>query len=111
MLERRLFILQRLTALLLAPLVLVHLGMILYAVRGGLTAGEILGRTQGSALWIGFYGLFVVVVAVHAPIGVRHVLIEWGKLSRPTAGWIALAFAVVLLLMGLRAVAAVGFTR
>lgn len=109
--EQRLFTLQRLTALLLAPLVLVHLGMILYAVRGGLTAQQILGRTQGSALWIGFYTLFVVVVAVHAPIGVRHVLIEWGRLRRPAAGWVALAFGVVLLLMGLRAVYAVGFAR
>lgn len=107
--EQRLFTLQRFTALLLAPLVLVHLVTILYAVRGGLTAQQILSRTQGSTLWIGFYALFVLVVAVHAPIGVRHVLIEWGKLRRPTAGWIALAFGIALLLMGLRAVYAVGF--
>ena len=46
--ERRLFLLQRLTAMALAPLVLVHLGLVLVAIRGGLTAGEILARTQGS---------------------------------------------------------------
>lgn len=109
--EQRLFTLQRFTALLLAPLVLVHLATILYAVRAGLSAQQILARTQGSALWIGFYALFVVVVAVHAPIGVRHVLVEWGKLRRPTATWIAAAFAIVLLAMGMRAVYAVGFAR
>ena len=43
-----LFTLQRLSALAMAPFVLVHLGVILVAVRGGLTTAEILSRTQGS---------------------------------------------------------------
>ena len=42
----RLFLLQRLSALVLAPLVLIHLGLILYAVGDGLSAGEILGRAE-----------------------------------------------------------------
>ncbi|MBB3011359.1 MULTISPECIES: hypothetical protein [Cupriavidus] len=63
--EQRLFALQRLSAMVMAPFVLVHLGVILYAVRGGLTAAEILSRTQGSLLWIPFYSLFVISVAVH----------------------------------------------
>ncbi|KQT11313.1 succinate dehydrogenase [Ramlibacter sp. Leaf400] len=106
--EPRLFALQRLTAMVMAPFVLVHLGVILYAVRGGLTAAEILSRTQGSWGWIAFYGLFVVAVAVHVPIGLRNILIEWGRLGRPAAGWLALVFGLVLLAMGVRAVAAVG---
>lgn len=106
--ELALFTLQRLTALVLAPLVLVHLGLILYAVRGGLTAGEILGRTEGNPWWIGFYTVFVLAAAVQAPIGVRSVLIEWGGLKRPVAGWIAAVLGVILLVLGLRAVAAVG---
>lgn len=106
--EQRLFALQRLSAMLLAPFVLVHLGLILYAVRGGLTAAEILSRTQGSWGWIAFYGLFVVSVAVHVPIGMRNILIEWARLRRPVASWVALAFGFVLLVMGLRAVIAVG---
>jgi fumarate reductase subunit C len=106
--EQRLFALQRLTALLIAPLVLVHLAVILYAVRGGLTAADVLGRTRGSWLWIGFYGLFVLAVSVHAPIGIRNILIEWGRLRRPTAGAVALAFGLVLLVLGMRAVFAVG---
>ncbi len=105
--ERRLFVLQRLTALALAPLVLVHLGMVLVAIRGGLTAGEILARTQGSVGWALFYGLFVVVVAIHAPIGVRNVLREWTGLARGTVDLLALGFAALLLVVGLRAVWAV----
>ena len=105
--ERALFIAQRLSALVLAPLVLVHLGLILWAVRGGLTAGEILGRTQGSAFWALFYGLFVLAAAVHAPIGVRNILREWAGLSRPAAAGLALGLALVMLAAGFRAVFAV----
>lgn len=105
--ERRLFLLQRLTAMLLAPLVLVHLGVVLWAIRGGLTAAEILGRTQGSVGWALFYGLFVLAAAVHAPIGLRNVLIEWIRLSRRAADVLSVAFGVLLLVLGLRAVWAV----
>ena len=106
--EQRLFVLQRLTAMVMAPFVLVHLGLIIYAVRSGLTAQALLARTQGNWGWILFYGLFVLAVSVHAPIGVRNILIEWAKLSRPAATAVAFVFGLVLLLMGLRAVAAVG---
>ena len=105
--ERRLFLLQRLTAMLLAPLVLVHLATVIWAIRGGLTAAEILGRTQGSVGWALFYGLFVVAAAVHAPIGLRNVLVEWTPLRRRAADTLSLAFGVLLLLLGLRAVWAV----
>ena len=57
MLTLRLYMLQRITALLMAPLVLGHLAMMIYAVQGGLSAAEILGRTQGSILWFLFYGI------------------------------------------------------
>jgi len=105
--ERRLFVWQRLTALVLAPLVLVHLGLVLVAIRGGLSAAEILARTQGSVGWALFYGLFVVTVAVHAPIGLRNVLREWTGLPRGAADVLALGFAALLLGIGLRAVWAV----
>jgi len=102
-----LFALQRLSALILAPLVVGHLVVILYAVRGGLTAGEILARTQGSPLWGGFYGLFAVAVAVHAPIGLRTVLREWTPLPDRLIDPVLLVFAALLLGLGLRAVYAV----
>lgn len=106
--EARLFALQRLTAMVMAPFVLVHVGLVIYAVRGGLTAGEILSRTEGNWLWIVFYGLFVVSVSVHVPIGLRYILIEWLKLGRPAASVVGLAFGAALLVLGMRAVAAVG---
>ena len=105
--EAALFALQRLTAKLLAPLVVVHLVLILYAVHGGLSAAEILGRTQGSVAWGAFYALFVVAVAIHAPIGVRNVVREWTPWRGRSLDIASAAFAVVLLALGLRAVAAV----
>ncbi len=105
--EARLFALQRLTALVMAPLVLVHLAVILYAVEGGLTAAEILGRTRGSVVWALFYGTFVAMAAIHAPIGLRNVLREWTGIGRRPIDWLMIAFGLVLLLLGLRAVVAV----
>ena len=105
--EAALFALQRLAAKLLAPLVIVHLVLILYAVHGGLSATEILDRTQGSAAWGAFYGLFVLAVAVHAPIGVRNVLREWTRWRGRSLDVASVGLAIALLALGLRAVAAV----
>ena len=105
--EMRLFVLQRVSAMILAPLVLAHLGLILYAVRGGLTADEILARTQGSAGWGLFYGIFVLVVSVHAPIGVRNVVQEWTPWRSRSLDVAMLVLAAALMAMGLRAVWAV----
>src|SRR5919204_4519957 len=103
----RLYLWQRLTAALMVPLVLVHVVVIFYATRKGLSAGDILARTRGSIAWASFYGLFVAAIAVHAPIGVRTVLAEWTPLGSRTCSLIAVAFGIVLFLLGLRAVAAV----
>jgi succinate dehydrogenase subunit C len=104
--ETLLWVAQRASAGVLAVCVLVHLATIIYAVRGGLSAAEILGRTRGNAAWFAFYSIFVLGVAVHAPIGLRSVFIEWlgwrGK-SRDVA---LLLFSLLLLVMGMRAVLA-----
>ena len=105
--EATLFALQRLSAKVLAPVVIVHLALILYAVHGGLSAAEILGRTQGSVAWGGFYALFVVAVAIHAPIGVRNVVREWTPWRGRSLDAASGLLAVALLALGLRAVAAV----
>ena len=47
----RLYILQRATAVIMAPLVLAHIVVIYYATNRGLSAAEILGRTRGSIAW------------------------------------------------------------
>ena len=103
----RLFLAQRLTALILAPLVLVHLALILFAVEGGLTAAEILGRTRGSAGWAAFYGLFVLAAAIHAPIGLRNVIHEHSGWRGRSLDAATLALGLLLAGLGARAVFAV----
>jgi fumarate reductase subunit C len=103
----RLYIWQRLTAALMVPLVLVHVAVILYATREGMTAAEILARTRGSIVWASLYGVFVVAAAIHAAIGVRNVLTEWSPVGDRSAGIFATVLGSSLLVLGLRAVAAV----
>jgi fumarate reductase subunit C len=103
----RLYVWQRLSAAIMLPLALAHVGVIFYATRSGLSAVEILGRTRGSFVWASFYGLFVAAVAVHVPIGLRTVLMEWTPLRTRLCSLAALAFGLLLAVTGLRAVAAV----
>jgi fumarate reductase subunit C len=103
----RLYVWQRLTAAIMAPLILVHVAVIFYATRKGMSAADILARTRGSVAWAAFYGAFVAAVAVHAAIGVRNVLIEWSPLKERPAGIGATLLGCLLLVLGLRAVAAV----
>ncbi|MFM7345380.1 MAG: succinate dehydrogenase [Tagaea sp.] len=101
--EAILFVAQRASAAVLGVCVLVHLATIVYAVRGGLTGAEIMARTQGSLGLALFYGVFVVAVAIHAPIGLRAVLREHaGWRGTPLDGALA-AFALLLVWMGWRA--------
>ena len=102
-----LFVAQRATAFVLAIAVAAHLATILYAVRGGLTAAEILSRTHGNLAFALFYGVFVVAVTVHAPIGLRNVLREWTPWRGRSLDVALALFALLLLVLGLRAVIAV----
>jgi len=103
----RLYIWQRGTAALLAPMVLVHLAVIFYATRQGLSAAEILGRTRGSLAWGSFYGAFVVAAAIHAAIGFGNILSEWTPMGDKTARGLSLLFGLFLFVVGMRAVFAV----
>lgn len=109
MLSLRLYMAQRITALLMAPLVMGHLAVMIYAIQGGLSAEEILGRTQGSVAWFLFYGIFVVAVAVHGAIGLRTVAREWGGLKGAALELFMWAVGLGLFAMGARAVWAVTF--
>ena len=105
--ELKLYMAQRLTAMFMVPFILVHLGVIIYASRNGISAAEILGRTKGSIGWMLFYGVFVVAASIHGTIGIRNIVGEmftWRGLKLE----IAMALVVVLLIaVGLRAVGAV----
>ena len=105
-LEIWLFILQRLSALVLAPLVLVHLITLILAVHGDLSVEAILSRTRGNIGMAAFYGLFICAAAVHGAIGLRTI-------AREMLGWrgaglnaAALLFVTFVLLLGWRAVEA-----
>jgi len=105
--ETRLWLAQRASAVLLALCVVVHLATIIIAVRGGLSAAEILGRTRGSMGWAAFYVVFVLMVSIHAPIGLRTVASEWlGWRGRGADAACALV-AIALFALGMRAVGAV----
>ncbi len=98
---------QRASAALLAVCVLVHLATIIYAVRSGLSAAEILGRTRGDAGWFAFYAVFVLAVSIHAPIGLRTVLAETLAWRGRWLEWSMLAIGIGLAFLGFRAVWAV----
>lgn len=105
-----LYLAQRLTALVMAPLVIGHLAVMIYAVQGGLSAAEILGRTQGSLWWGLFYGTFVLAVSIHAAIGLRVVVFETFGLKGVPLNLFTGLTAISLLWLGARAVTAVVLT-
>lgn len=107
MLDVRLYMLQRITALIMAPLTLGHIAVMIYAVQGGLTSAEILGRTEGSVLWFLFYGSFVVAVSLHAAIGLRVILHETFAVKGRALSVFTWGVCLILLAMGGRAVWAV----
>ena len=105
--ELWLYMAQRFSAMVLAPLVLAHLATMVYAIRGGLTAAEILSRTEGSVFWAVFYGLFVVAAAVHGAIGLRSIVREMTPWRGRGLNVAAAGFCLLVLVLGFRAVGAV----
>jgi fumarate reductase subunit C len=107
MLDTRLYLLQRISALIMAPLVLLHLGVMIVAIQGGLDSAEILSRTRGSLFFGSVYGLFVIMVSIHAAIGLRVVMFEWLSIKGIRLNLVSWLIFTVLLMMGARAVYAV----
>ncbi len=105
--EVQLWVAQRVTAVFLALFVLVHIATIVYAVRTGLGADQVLARTRGSVGIAAFYGLFVMCAAIHGSIGLRTIGIEWLRMSASRASLFAFAIGLALVALGLRAVYAV----
>jgi fumarate reductase subunit C len=94
----------------MVPLVLVHIAVIFYATRQGLSAADILRRTHDSLAWAAFYGVFVAAACVHAAIGVRNVLTEWSPLTERGAGFAGAALGLLLAVLGFRAIVALVLT-
>jgi fumarate reductase subunit C len=102
--EARLWLAQRVSAMVLGITVVVHLSTIILAVRGGLSAAEIVDRVAGNIGWTVFYTVFVLAIAVHAPIGLRAVLNEMTKLSPKRVDLLCFIAAVFLVVMGMRTI-------
>ena len=102
--QTSLWMVQRASAAVLGLCVVVHLATMIYAVRGGLSAAEILARTRGSFAWLAFYTLFVLAITVHVPIGLRAVLGEWLGWRGAGRDWFLVLFSAVIGFMGMRAV-------
>ncbi len=102
--EAKLWYWQRISAMLLALCVIVHIAIMIYAVRGGLTGAEILGRTRGSISFAAFYAVFVLACAVHVPVGLMRIFEEWFRLDRFLSVVLSKMFGVAILFLGLRAV-------
>ncbi len=98
------FVLQRGSAAVLAVCVLVHLATIIYAVRHGLTSEAIVARMHASVAWPAFYAIFVVAVAIHAPLGLRTIAEEWLRLRGRGTDTVLAVLALALLGGGLYAV-------
>ncbi len=107
MLDLRLYMVQRLSALVMVPLVLGHIAVMIYAIQGGLSTGEILSRTQGSLGWGLFYGLFVLAVSIHAAIGLRVIVFETFGLRGAALSLLMWVTGFGLLYLGAQAVLAV----
>ena len=105
--EATLWVAQRATAVILAVCVVVHLATIIYAVRGGLSAGEILARTRGNLAWGAFYSVFVFAAAIHGAIGIRTIAAEWLGFRGEAAELAMTVIGLALTILGLRAVVAV----
>ena len=102
-LQAKLWYAQRISAMILGICVAMHLLIIFYAIRGGISAQEILGRTQGNLSFALFYEIFVLACFVHAPIGVANILQETlpqSGLAKPVS-WI---LAIGILTLGTTAV-------
>jgi len=105
--ERLLYFLQRLSALILVPLVILHLGVMILSVQGGLSTAEILSRTQSSNLWPMAYGLFFAVAGVHGCIGLRNILKETTELPDRSVNRISGGLLIVILVFGFETVRAI----
>ena len=95
---------QRISAMVLALCVVVHVAGMIYAVRGGLSAAEILGRTRGNLAFAAFYTTFVLACVVHVPIGLAKIFEEWLSMNRFLAITTSKLFTITILFLGLRAV-------
>jgi fumarate reductase subunit C len=102
--ETWLWLAQRVSALVLAFCIVVHITTMIIAMQGGVSTAEIAGRVGGSFIWLGFYSVFIAAVSIHAPVGLRAVLLEVTTLSENRVGLLTMLFGLFVCTLGLRTV-------
>ncbi|MDQ7978612.1 succinate dehydrogenase [Paraburkholderia sp. SARCC-3016] len=95
---------QRISAMVLAVCVTVHLITMIAVVHGGLSAGAILARLHGNVVWGLFYAVFVLAAAAHVPVGLRRIAEEWLRWRGPGVFAVSVLVGLMLAIAGLRAV-------
>ena len=101
--QTHLWVVQRVTAMVLGVAVLVHLVTIILAVRGGLSAAEIIARTRGNEAWLAFYAVFALAAGLHGAIGLRNIAAETIRLRGRGADLAWLAIGLLTAGFGIRA--------
>lgn len=99
--QPKIWLLQRLSAVILAICSITHLIIIINAVKGGLTAAEIIDRVGASTEWFIFYSTFIIAASIHAPIGIRTVLRESTNASNIKITVIIYSFGLLLVGLGM----------
>jgi fumarate reductase subunit C len=105
--EARLYVLQRLTALIMAPLVMLHIYIMIVAVQDGVTTSEILARTRASLFWPILYAVFLAAAAVHGSIGFRNILHEMTALPASTISRLSAGLLILILASGAKTIWAI----
>ncbi|CAB3762405.1 succinate dehydrogenase [Paraburkholderia solisilvae] len=95
---------QRMSATVLALCVSVHLVTMIVVAHGGLSAGAILARLHGNAVWGVFYAVFVLAAAAHVPVGLRRIAEEWLGWRGASVFALSVLIGLMLAIAGLRAV-------
>jgi len=102
--ETWLWLAQRTSAIVLAVCIVIHLTTMIIAMQGGLSTAEIAGRVSGNPMWLVFYGTFLAAVSVHAPIGMRTVLLETTSLSTKRVGLLTMLLGLFVFVLGVRTI-------
>jgi len=102
--ETWLWLAQRISAAVLAVCIAVHIATMIIAMQGGLSTAEIAGRVAGNPVWLAFYGVFLGAVTVHAPIGIRTVLLETTSLSENRVRLLTMLMGLFVAVLGVRTI-------
>lgn len=95
---------QRISAMVLALCVVVHLLTMILVVHGGLSAGNVIARLHGNVAWAIFYSVFVLAASAHVPVGLRRIAEEWLGWRGRSVFVASVVVAIALAIAGLRAV-------